>query len=161
MKLVPRSVFGRLVLVLLGGLLAAQIATVYINLSERDQLLYRTGGMRLAQQISDIVQLLDSLPAADRRRVAALFNSPPLAVSLDRPPIVEKEESGDADFPASMFKGMLKLSLGEDAKVRVVRSAGAPEFGPRKGPPGMPGGPHRMGGGTILRRARISRSRSP
>jgi signal transduction histidine kinase len=145
-KLVPRSVFGRLVLVLLGGLLAAQIATVYINLSERDQLLYRTGGMRLAQQISDIVQLLDSLPPAERRRVAALFNSPPLTVSLDRPPIVEKEESGDADFPASMFKAMLRLSLGEDAGVRVARSAGAPDFGSRKGPPGMPGGPRRMWG---------------
>jgi hypothetical protein len=146
-KLLPKSVFGRLVLVLLGGLLAAQIATIYINLSERDQLLYRSGGMRLAQQISDIVKLLDSLPAADRRRVAALFSAPPLTVSLDRPPIVEMEEPGDADFPASMFKAMLKLSIGEDARVSVVRSAGTPEFGPRKGPPGMPGGPHRMGPG--------------
>jgi signal transduction histidine kinase len=145
-KLLPSSLFGRLVLVLLGGLLAAQIATAYINLGERDQLLYRTGGMRLAQQVSDIVRLLDSLPAADRRRVAALFNAPPLTVSLDRPPIVEKEESGDADFPASMFKAMLRLTLGENAKVSVARSAGAPAFAPFKGPPGMPGGLHRMWG---------------
>ncbi|HTQ73023.1 MAG TPA: ATP-binding protein [Burkholderiales bacterium] len=144
MKLLPKSVFGRLVLVLLAGLLAAQVATVTINLSERDQLLYRTGGLRLAQQIADIVQLLDSLPAADRLRVAALFDSPPLKVSLDRPPIVEKEEPGDADFPASMFKAMLRRSLGEDAGVKVVRSAGAPDFS-RRGPPGMPGG-HRMWG---------------
>lgn len=146
MKLLPKSVFGRLVLVLMGGLLVAQLATVYINLSERDQLLFRTGGMRLAQQISDIVQLLDSLPVADRRRVTALFNSPPLTVSLERPPIVEKEDSPDADFPASMFKAMLRLSLGEDAKVSVVRSAGAPIFAPYKGPPGMRGGPRRMWG---------------
>jgi signal transduction histidine kinase len=145
-KLLPKSVFGRLVLVLLGGLLAAQVATVYINLSERDQLLYRTGGLRLAQQISDIVQLLDTLPAAERRRVAALFDSPPLTVSLDRPPIVEKQDSGDADFPASMFEAMLRRSLGEDAKVKVVRRAGAPDFAPRRGPPGYPGGPHRMWG---------------
>ena len=146
MKLLPKSVFGRLVLVLLAGLLAAQVATVYINLSERDQLLYRTGGLRLAQQIADIVQLLDSLPAADRLRVAALFDSPPLKVSLDRPPIVEKEEPGDADFPASMFKAMLRRSLGEDAAVKVVRSAGTPDFATRRGPPGMPGGGHRMWG---------------
>ena len=137
MRLLPKSVFGRLVLVLLAGLLAAQIATIIINLSERDQLLYRTGGLRLAQQISDIVQLLDSLPSPDRRRVAALFNSPPLTVSLDRPPIVEKEESGESDFPASMFKAMLRLSLGEEAKVAVLRRAGAPEYEPRRGPPGM------------------------
>ena len=76
MRLAPRSLFGRLVLILLGGLILAQLATAYINLAERDQLLYRAGGMRLAQQISDIVKLLDSLPAAERRKVVAVFNAP-------------------------------------------------------------------------------------
>ena len=59
MRLLPRSLFGRLVLILLGGLIFAQLATAYINLTERDQLLYRVGGMRLAQRIADIARLLD------------------------------------------------------------------------------------------------------
>ena len=71
-RLLPQSLFGRLVLVLLGGLLLAQLATLYINITERDQLLYRAGGMRLAQQISDIVKLLDSLPAEERRAILQL-----------------------------------------------------------------------------------------
>ncbi|MBE0620100.1 MAG: two-component sensor histidine kinase, partial [Burkholderiales bacterium] len=135
MRLVPRSLFGRLVLILLGGLILAQLATAYINLTERDQLLYQAGGMHRAQQISDIVKLLDSLPAAERRRVVAVFNAPPLSVSLDRPLIAA------GDFRDSMFATMLRYTLGEDVKVNVVRLEQAPNSfrpGPRGVPQDMP-----------------------
>ena len=141
MHLAPRSLFGRLVLILLGGLILAQIATAYINLAERDQLLYRAGGMRLTQQISDIVKLLDSLPPAERRRVVAVFNAPPLSVSLDRPPIAPGTASTGADFQQSMFTTVLRYALGDDTEVRVVRPEGTPESfrpAPRAGPLEMP-----------------------
>ena len=141
MRLAPRSLFGRLVLILLGGLIFAQLATAYINLAERDQLLYRAGGMRLAQQISDIVRLLDSLPAAERRRVVAVFNAPPLAVSLDRPRIATDKASAEADFQQSMFTTVLRYALGDNTEVNVVRPEGTPESlrpAPRTGPPEMP-----------------------
>ena len=137
MRLAPRSLFGRLVLVLLGGMLLAQLATTYINRTERDQLLYRAGGMRLAQQISDIVKLLDSLPAAERKRVVAVFNAPPLAVSLDRPAVVGDKSPAEADFPQTMFLTVLRYALGDEAKVVVIRSESAPEslrHTPRGGP---------------------------
>ena len=141
MRLVPRSLFGRLILILLSGLIVAQLATAYINLTERDQLLYRAGGMRLAQQISDIVKLLDTLPAAERRRVVAVFNAPPLAVSLDRPLIKAPVGSADSDFAHTMFTAVLRFALGEDAQINVLRLEGAPaSFGPgaRRGMQDMP-----------------------
>jgi signal transduction histidine kinase len=119
MRLVPRSLFGRLVLVLLAGLALSQLATLYINQTERDRLLYRAGGMRLAQQISDIVKLLDSLPSAERRRVVAVFNAPPLAVSLDRPPLDLPADEEESDFQFSSFASVLRYTLGEDAKIAV------------------------------------------
>jgi signal transduction histidine kinase len=140
-RLAPRSLFGRLVLILLGGLIFAQLATAYINLAERDQLLYRAGGMRLAQQISDIVKLLDTLPAAERRRVVAVFNAPPLAVSLDRPRLAPDAAPAETDIRYSMFTAVLRYALGEDAQVNVVRIESAPESlrpGPRGGPQEMP-----------------------
>ena len=137
MRLLPRSLFGRLVLILLGGLVFAQLATAYINLAERDQLLYRVGGMRLAQQISDIVKLLDSLPLEERRRVIAVFNAPPLTVSLERSPIASAKDSAEGDVQQSMFSTLLRYALGEDAKVIVVRSDGALA----SLPPGLRGGP--------------------
>jgi len=150
-RVLPKSLFGRLVLVLLGGLLLAQLATVYINIAERDQLLYRAGGMRLAQQISDIVKLLDSLPAEERRSVAAVFNAPPLSVSLERPVIAQSAASSETDFQLSMFTTILRYAIGEDAKINVTRHQGAPEGFWRQGRyPGtgeaMPGRPRHMWG---------------
>ena len=141
MRLLPRSLFGRLVLVLLSGLILAQLATAYINLAERGELLYRAGGMRLAQQIADIVKLLDSLPTAERRRVIAVFNAPPLTVSLDRPLIAPGRASAEADFQQSMFTTVLRYTLGDDREVNVLRPEGVPESlrsEPRAGGPGMP-----------------------
>lgn len=149
MRLLPKGLFGRLVVVLLGGLLLAQLATAYINLTERDQLLYRAGGMRLAQQISDIVKLLDSLPPAERRKVVAVFNAPPLSVSLDRPPIAHSEAAAETDFQRSMFATLLRYALGEDVRIIVTRAQGAPDFDPPQGrsaPSSMPMMPHRMWG---------------
>ena len=147
MRLLPKSLFGRLVLVLLGGLLLAQLATVYINITERDQLLYRAGGMQLAQQISDIVKLLDSLPAEERRRVAAVFSAPPLSVSLERPPIAQSAASSETDIPLSMFTTVLRYALGENAKINVTRPEGAPRGFRRQGRfggEGMPWIPQHM-----------------
>jgi len=138
MRLLPKSLFGRLVVVLLGGLVLAQLATAYLNLTERDQLLYRAGGMRLAQQISDIVKLLDSLPPGERRKVVAVFNAPPLAVSLDRAPLATPAAGEGADFRHSMFATVLRYALGESARIVVTRAESAPRFDP----PPMPMMPH-------------------
>ena len=140
MRLVPKSLFGRLVLVLLAGLALSQLATLYINQTEREQLLYRAGGMRLAQQVSDIVKLLESLPNAERRRVVSVFNSPPLAVSLDRPPLRAGGAEDESDFQLSMFASMLRYALGEDAKVSVTRASGVPRNARAEGRSGPPAG---------------------
>ncbi|MGA8006812.1 MAG: two-component sensor histidine kinase, partial [Burkholderiales bacterium] len=102
-RFLPRSLFGRLVLVLLGGLVVAQLAAAYINLAERDRLLYRAGGMQLAQRIADIAKLLDSVAPQERRRIAAVFNAPPLVVSLDRAPLAQ---AGDDEAQSSVFAGV-------------------------------------------------------
>jgi len=148
-RLLPQSLFGRLVLVLLGGLALAQLATGYINLAERGQLLYQAGGMRIAQRIADIGKLLDSLPATERRRVVAVFNAPPLTISLDRPPMAADREPQETDMRLSMFTTVLRYALGDGMSVKVIRREGAPEsFRPqgRFGPSDMPMMPHRMGG---------------
>lgn len=136
--LLPRSLFGRLVVVLLGGLIVAQLAAAYINLAERDRLLYRAGGMQLAQRIADIARLLDSVAPPERRRIAAVFNAPPLAVSLDRPPLAR---DGRGDAQSSVFASVLRYALGEEMPVRLMRRPGG--FAPPPGQPMM--GPSMMG----------------
>jgi signal transduction histidine kinase len=146
--MVPRSLFGRLVLVLLAGLAAAQLATAYLNLSERDRLLYRAGGMQLAQRIADVSRLLDSMPPAERRRIVAVFNAPPLAISLDRPALAP-QPAGE-DFQLAMFSSVLRFALGEGLGATVVRRSGTPADAPDMPMmhPGMGRGMRGMGPGA-------------
>jgi signal transduction histidine kinase len=137
MRLVPQSLFGRLVLVLLAGLVLAQLASAYINATERGQLLYRAGGMQLAQRIADIAKLLDSLAPAERRRIVQVFDAPPLAISLDRPPLEQGDSHAESDVRLSLFAGLLRYALGDELPAAVIRSAGAPPPKPIDPPPGV------------------------
>lgn len=140
----PQSLFGRLVLVLAGGLLMAQLLSAAINLAERDRLLIAAGGMQQAQRIADVVKLLDSLAPAERERIAAVMNVPPLVVSLHPTP----GSAGTAAVPrAVMFTAMLRASIGADREVRV--ETGPPGAGAALGPrPMMRDGPWMMGEGA-------------
>lgn len=149
MRLLPRGLFGRLVLILLCGFVFAQLVTVYLNLSERDQLLYRASGMQVAQRIADLSKLLDSVAPEERRRIVSVFNAPPLAISLDRPRMAPERGPEDADFRLSMFGTVLGYALGEGLRVQVVRGAGVPERYAQRAqrtPPGMPMMQGPMGG---------------
>lgn len=151
----PKSLFGRLMLVLASGLLAAQLVSALINVAERDRLLLTAGGMQQAQRIADVVRLLDSLAPAERRRIADVLEVPPLVLSLRDAPGLAAEQGGPR---AVMFVAMLRASLGTERDVRV--EAGPPGMPPRwapgpgarqrmrEWPPGMMGGvPAMMGPG--------------
>ena len=125
MRLLPRSLFGRLMLVLASGLIVAQLLSAAINLVERDSAILRVSGMRPAQRIADIVELLDSMNPADRDRIAGILNVPPLAVSLDRPPLAEDAPSAGGSH-AAMFSTVLRAALGDDRPIRVVTSGAPP-----------------------------------
>ena len=68
----------------------------------------------------------------------AVFNAPPLAVSLDRPPLAAE---GPSDAQNSVFAGVLRYALGADMTVRLIRRPG--DFAPPPGPSMM--GPSMMG----------------
>ena len=82
----PRSLFGRLMLVLAGGLLLAQLLSAAINLAERDRLLLTASGRQQAQRIADVVKLLDTSAPAERERIVAVLSVPPLVLSLHDAP---------------------------------------------------------------------------
>jgi signal transduction histidine kinase len=137
-RLLPRSLFGRLVLVMLAGLLTAQLITLYINTSERDRLLYRSGGMYAAQRIAELAAVLDSMPSDERRKLTAIFDGPPLAIDLDRAPLAAPPEDAGADLQLAMFTTMLRRGLAEDVPVVVVRAPMVPGALPPV-PPRRPG----------------------
>jgi len=149
MKLVPRSLFSRLVLVLLAGLVVAQLVSFAIHMHERGQVLLEASGMQSAQRIADIVRLLEPLGPAERRRMANVLSAPPMAIRLDQGPLVPIAQDGSRTARAALFGALLRRSLGGGWPLEVAVTDSRP-FAPgaMRGPPGlhMGGGP---GGGWM------------
>jgi signal transduction histidine kinase len=147
----PRSLFGRLMLVLASGLLLAQLLSAAINLAERDRLLLRARGTQQAQRIADVVKLLDSLGPAERERIVSVLSVPPLVLSLHDAP--RGATAAEADTPqARIFTALLRNSLGDDRELHVEPAGFDTAWPPGPGPgyrPGMMDGPGMMGPGMM------------
>lgn len=125
----PASLFGRLMLVLAGGLMLAQLLSAAINVVERDRLLARSFGLQPAQRMADVVKLLDRLGPAERERVVAVFDVPPLVLSLhDAPALAEADASATpGGVRGSLFLTQLRAALGD---ARAIRVQARPGFAP-------------------------------
>ena len=146
----PRTLFGRLLLVLASGLLVAQLLSAAINVVERDRLLSSSFGMQPAQRIADVVDLLDTLGEVERERVVAVFRVPPLVLSLHPAPLTA--ENGASAWHTQMFASRLRAALGGDRAVRVEAREGYVPMPPLAGSAAMRPGHMRGGGGGMMGR---------
>jgi signal transduction histidine kinase len=132
--LVPRSLFSRLVLVMLAGLVVAQLASFAIHMHERGELLLRASGIQSAQRVADVVKLLDSLGPQERRPIVKVLSAPPLLVSLDRAPIVQAGPAPETSARAALFGAMLRRFLGNEWAVEAIVADDLPSTDfPRRG----------------------------
>ncbi|WP_374428334.1 ATP-binding protein [Ideonella dechloratans] len=102
----PRTLYGRLLGVLLIGLVAGQGLSLWINLAERDRVVQRSTGLQPARRVADLVLLLDTLDAAERQRFVRLMDAPPLRVRL-----LEAPEPLQAPGPAATAAPETALAL--------------------------------------------------
>ena len=149
MRWAPRSLFSRMVLVLLGGLIVAQLASFAIYWEERGQVMLRASGMHSAQRIAEIVHLLDSIAPAERERIVGVIDSPPLRVSLTQPPLVAATADAENEAHAARFAAVLQRFLGAEWPVVVKVSGTAAGWPPA---PYGGAGPGMMGGPGMMRR---------
>lgn len=125
MRLVPRSLFGRLVLVLLAGLVAAQLLSGAINYAERSHMLLQASGMQSAQRIAEVAKLLDSLSPPERARIVSILNVPPQVVTLEAGPL-PGDAAGEGGAQLAMFSAALRRAMGDGRELRVsARKASA------------------------------------
>ena len=148
MNLVPRSLFSRLVLVLLGGLVVAQLVSFAIHMHERAESLLQASGVQSAQRVADVVRLLESSNPSERRKIVSVLSAPPLAVSLDRGLIARPDEF-EMGARAAIFATMLRRFLGNEWPVEAIVVDDVPStpaqmrgpMGGAKGGGGPPFGP--------------------
>lgn len=131
MRLLPRSLFSRLVLVLLSGLFIAQLLSFAVHIHDRGELIAQASGMQSAQRIADIVRLLESIPPSGRTNIVQVLSSPPLTISLDRSPLARHGDDADKGVRATVFGTMLRRFLPEGRVVAVdVAEAAGVTFKP-------------------------------
>lgn len=132
MRLAPRTLFARMVLVLLGGLIVAQFLSFAVLWRERGEFMMRAAGMYSAERIAEIVKLLDATPAAERARMVGVINSPPLRVALAAA-VVTTASDPELEGEAAQYAALLKAALGDAYPLKVsvteARRSGAPGQG--------------------------------
>ena len=134
MRLLPGSLFGRVVAVLIVGLALVLSIGALLHLRERSDLLQQAGAAGMAQQIADAVRVLDAQDPTSRARTAASLASAKLNVTLERAP---SELGNSMPGPrAARIEALLDAYLGNQREIRV---------GPGMAMPHMPMGPASMG----------------
>ena len=151
-RLWPSTLTGRLVLILLGGLLAAQLLGAWILLSERAAAIYESSGMYAAQRIASIVRVLDTLNDEQRRLILPALNTSGFRVAFTGPPEAEANE-GDENLASARLRAVLRAALAPDRALRVsVTEDGLDHMADMQPPPGPRGGmmmPHMRPFGAI------------
>ena len=130
------DLFARMVLVLLAGLIVAQLASFAVHWRERGEYMTRAMGMRSAARIADIIELLDSIEPAERAKIVSVFSSPLLRIALDVPPLAPQVGDVEKEEQVAQFTAALRRTVVADIGL-VVNAIDAPQ---RRGPGGPWGG---------------------
>lgn len=158
MRLLPRSLFGRLTWVLLTGLTATVLLSAGVHLRERGRVVYEAIQGDITERTVDTVQLLDSLSPAERRRLLPVLNGEQSHVGLaEAPRAFPPEDARTAG--AELVREQIRTRLGAGTEVEVAL-AGFIMSGPMlgHGGPDMTGpGRHRAGRYGAGRHAMASR----
>ncbi|MGL4667256.1 MAG: hypothetical protein ACRCWR_04935, partial [Saezia sp.] len=117
-KLLPSSLFGRLILIFFTGLCTLLAISMVLNHEERSQLIQRVGGQETAYRIADAVDLLDSLNDEERKKVIPSLNIAPQQVQL-RQSLVTFRDSPPLDSKATHLLETLQYALGDERNISV------------------------------------------
>ena len=126
MRLLPRSLFGQIVLALVSGLVVAHVVGAWLMLDDRARFGERLRGEYAAQRIAGFITLLDGTAPEERGRVVRALSVPPTRLSLDEP----WQAGGDASPDAEAFMRRVLRELERPAQLQVLsirRAAPRPE----------------------------------
>lgn len=117
MAWLPRTLFGRLVLVMAAGLLLAQSLGAVLHLSELRRTVGRTVSLELAQRVASVYRAVDSQTGAERERLANLLSTTRQQLTLEA--LAPPDRDDNAMFPEILDN--LSILLGPGVEVRPVR----------------------------------------
>jgi len=126
MPLLPSSLFGRLVLVLLTGLLLAQALSIFILFKDQHRQKFKRQEKQLILRMIETVKILDSLPHQKREALLVVLNTLRLRVFLNSNIECLEEKVYSPVFAAIVMN--LHHHLGNDRPLCLVESNPAPSL---------------------------------
>ena len=133
MRLVPRTLFGRTLLILAIGLLLAQTATLALNLFDRGRAVYRLTATQIAARIAQNARILSRLTPAERPKVVASIDGRHLRVYLSARPVPVSHGLAEHDPYESTFLELLRAQLGAPWLV-TAEITPRPQYNAQAGP---------------------------
>lgn len=116
-KVWPQSLFGRLLLILFGGLLLAQAISVAVFWLDREELAFRGSVARAAQRIADLRDVLDALPPAQRLNLAGALQKPGFSFALTPPGQPRPGIAQNAELAAMLKQRLRHAGIAADLSV--------------------------------------------
>lgn len=119
MTLLPRSLFGRTMLVLAAGLVLGEIASQVVNFFDRGSGVYRLGAQQTALRIAQTARILNRLPAAQRGSVIEEMNGPSFNVALRDAPVDVKGGFAEHNRYEKALAALIKRYLRSEWRTSV------------------------------------------
>jgi signal transduction histidine kinase len=119
MRLLPRSLFGRIVLILAGGFLAIQLITTAIAISDRSALVFRSSANQAATRIGDVVRTMTAANPAERTRIMQAISTDTLKVTYGKP-AASGASAGEESELMTTARDALALALAPGVGFRVI-----------------------------------------
>ncbi len=130
MRLVPKSLRGRLLLVILAALAVAQLLILWFFAGERSLAVQTALAQEAAARAANVAQLLEASPPEQAPVILAAANSPLVRFSLDDKPEVDHPEHANP-FIAARLARYLGRKPGPDVRVEVHERLGLGNGGRR------------------------------
>ena len=147
MKLLPQSLFGQTLVVLLAGLLISHLIGAWVYTADREQAVRAVGGMAAAQRIANVTELMSEAPADWRDRLVTAVSDPTFRVTLSTAPLLPStvaDQNNAAIAIGNVLAEELK-SWAQQIRVRLPGSDAAAPMMPGPHVMMMDGGMHVMG----------------
>src|SRR6478672_8426219 len=148
-RLLPKSLFGQTLLILLAGLILSHAVGSWIYTADREQAVRAVGGFAAAQRVANLTRLVQEAPREWRERIVAALSDQTLRVSLSTQPPTFEGANEDQDVSRAIKEFLAdKIPAPSPQKLGVaVSSATHPPFagwhpggaGPMMGPGSMMG----------------------
>lgn len=116
MRLLPRTLFGRLVLLMASGLVLAQLIGAVMHLTERQRTIGTTVGHEFAQRVAAVHRAIDSQTGNERQALAERLSTPRQHVSV----VAATPATASAMTETSEFLSRLAEVLGPETNIRPV-----------------------------------------